>query len=180
MVANARAVSPVVRRARLHDLAELARMRIALQAHLKASNPRVWGLEPQSAPAIAAGYREIMTKSPERAAIHVAELPGGPGLAAMAMGRVAVRPEFAPSVTGLVDDVWVEPELRGRGLARELLAELVAFFRRHGAEIIVLDYVIANREAERLWSRLGFVPVQVGADARLDDLEAALRLKRAS
>ncbi|HRD78538.1 MAG TPA: GNAT family N-acetyltransferase [Hyphomicrobiaceae bacterium] len=164
-----------LRAARLSELPALAKMRIALQEHLKASNPHVWMLDRHSLPAIEANYRDMLTKGGDRICFLVAEAAGSTQPRAMAIGRVAERPEFTPAVTGLIDDVWVDPELRGGGIAKALLADLAAFFRRHNAETIVLDYVIGNREAERLWGSLGFTPVQVGADARLGDFERKLR-----
>ena len=170
--------SVVLRAALAEDAEELARMRIALQVHLKLSNPHVWALEPRAAPVIARRYREILAGAGEPAMIPVAEARGQRGLVGMAMGRVMERHEFTPPVTGLVDDVWVEPAHRGRGLAKALLGEVVAFFGRHRVETVVLDYVVGNHEAERLWRGLGFTPVQVGADARLGDLAAALGRRR--
>jgi hypothetical protein len=52
---------------------------------------------------------------------------------------------------------------------------LVRKFREHDAKGICLDYVIGNREAERLWTHLGLKPVLITANASLDAIEKKLK-----
>jgi hypothetical protein len=47
------------------------------------------------------------------------------------------------------------------------MARLVEFFERARIEVLVVDYVIGNTEAERTWNRLGFQPVLTVANAKL-------------
>ncbi len=67
--------------------------------------------------------------------------------------------------SGIIDDIWVEPEYRKQGVFRAMLRELVAFAEGHGANELILEYSIANKEAEAAWSRLGFKPTGVRAAA---------------
>jgi GNAT superfamily N-acetyltransferase len=74
---------------------------------------------------------------------------------------------------GMVGDAWVDPEHRGQGLCRLLLATLVELFRERGLTKLQLGYIHGG-EAGAVWERLGFSPVVVTATAALD----ALRLGR--
>jgi GNAT superfamily N-acetyltransferase len=92
----------------------------------------------------------------------------------MAVGAVCRHEEFTPGRSGHLDDVWVAPEHRGRGLTTRMLRGLLEFFRDAGVEVLSLNYVRGNAEAEAVWTRLGFTPVIVTAVTTLD--ETARRL----
>jgi ribosomal protein S18 acetylase RimI-like enzyme len=57
---------------------------------------------------------------------------------------------------GAIHDVWVEPEARGHGVARALLAAAVAALRAKGAPRVVLHSAAKNTEAQALFEGLGF------------------------
>ncbi|UYG08665.1 GNAT family N-acetyltransferase [Halomonas sp. M4R1S46] len=102
--------------------------------------------------------------------IIVAEVPGY-GL--VGMGDVAVwrnegiweQASAEVEKSGFIDDVWVEPEYRKRGIFTAILWELVAFAEHQGAQELVLEYSLANQEAKATWKTLGFKPTGVRAAA---------------
>ncbi|MEX1198939.1 MAG: GNAT family N-acetyltransferase [Pseudohongiellaceae bacterium] len=67
--------------------------------------------------------------------------------------------------SGIIDDIWVEPEFRKLGIFSAMLRELVTFAEDHGAGELILEYSVSNKEAEATWSRLGFTTTGVRAAA---------------
>jgi ribosomal protein S18 acetylase RimI-like enzyme len=61
-----------------------------------------------------------------------------------------------------IHDVVVAPDHRGRGIARDLLAEVDAIARERGACKLTLEVLDGNASARALYQRLGFVPYQLG------------------
>jgi len=67
--------------------------------------------------------------------------------------------------SGIIDDVWVEPDYRGLGVFRAILRELVAFAEENDVHELILEYSLANKEADTAWRKLGFTPTGVRAAA---------------
>lgn len=76
--------------------------------------------------------------------------------------------------SGIIDDVWVEPEFRKLGIFAALLRKLVDFAESHGAYELILEYSASNKEAKAAWSRLGFKTVGVRAAALTGSVQQAL------
>jgi ribosomal protein S18 acetylase RimI-like enzyme len=57
---------------------------------------------------------------------------------------------------GHVSLVYVRPEARGQGAGKELVRDLVAYFREQGVEHVSLNVEVPNEEALAYWRRLGF------------------------
>ncbi len=55
--------------------------------------------------------------------------------------------------------MWVAPELRGRGAGRELLEAALAWARDKGVRRVRLGVTVGNSSAYFLYTGLGFVPV---------------------
>ena len=62
--------------------------------------------------------------------------------------------------TGEIKRMWIDPEARGRGLARRLLAALEETARATGRTRVVLDTHSALVEATGLYERAGYRPVE--------------------
>ena len=73
----------------------------------------------------------------------------------VAVGCGAVR--FLDAETAEVKRMYVGPDARGRGVGRELLAELESFARGRGARRLVLETGPQQAEALALYERAGFV-----------------------
>lgn len=104
----------------------------------------------------------------------------------VAMGDLAVwhhpeyweNPERRGRVVGVIDDFWVEPRHRRRGLSRRIVAELLEFAAERGVRELSLEYALSNQEAAGIWSQLGFRPTGVSASASLADVQAQLGEKK--
>jgi putative acetyltransferase len=68
------------------------------------------------------------------------------------------------------------PRIRGRGLGREVLARAVEQARRLGFKVIVLETISVLREAIRLYTRFGFVPVPAAHISKRVDQAYMLKL----
>ena len=53
--------------------------------------------------------------------------------------------------------MWVAPDLRGSGVARELVEHVVEWSRAHGRTRVVLSVEAGNARAARLYEKCGFV-----------------------
>lgn len=80
--------------------------------------------------------------------------------------------------SGIIDDVWVEPDFRKLGVSSAILRELVAFAESQGIDELVLEYAASNKEAAAIWSKLGFKPTGVRAAAFTTVVQSALAKRR--
>jgi ribosomal protein S18 acetylase RimI-like enzyme len=145
-----------VRAATSEDAEELARMRLALQQHMQASNPHLLPMSRQAIANLPKQYR-LHLENPMRRII-VAEDRSGV-LIGMSMGMIADRDDLQPPRCGRIDDVWVESHWRRQGLAKQLIGNLVAFFESKDVATVVLEYSVGNTEAECAWNAIGFEPI---------------------
>jgi ribosomal protein S18 acetylase RimI-like enzyme len=152
---------------------DLVRMRLALQAHLARANRHLLALSAQRVAALTNFYLD--TLEDPKAQVLVAYDPGAEQVTGMAVGRILRQEEFNPPDWGRIDDVWVEPEYRRRGVCGAMMAQLLEFFARAKIEVLVLEYAVGNREAEQVWSRLGFQPVLTLANAGFEEVKRRLR-----
>nr|WP_227662839.1 GNAT family N-acetyltransferase [Marinobacter daqiaonensis] len=109
----------------------------------------------------------------------VAEVPGA-GL--VAMGYIYVlhnqgiweQTSHVEYRSGVIDDVWVEPDFRKLGIFRAILRRLVAFAESRGAYELILEYSASNKEAKAAWTRLGFKTIGVRAAAFTTSVQEVL------
>jgi len=59
---------------------------------------------------------------------------------------------------GMIHDLWVEPNRRRRGIARELVLAAIERFREAGVEQVRLDTSAKNEAAQKLFAFCGFRP----------------------
>lgn len=156
----------IVRQAEPGDLPVLVEFLVKLTVHVEGGAPQKLKKKERSK------LRELLSSALEEEdnLVVVAETSdAGP----VGMGRIyiwrsqgiweqASEQEFK---TGIIDDVWVEPEFRKLGVFSAMLRELVTFAENCGAVELVLEYATSNREAEATWSRLGFTTTGVRAAA---------------
>ena len=75
-----------------------------------------------------------------------------------ARGLVAcARDATAPTIVDLMA-MWVHPVVRGSGAADALVAEVIAWARADGAQLVRLQVVQENVRAQRVYTRHGFQP----------------------
>jgi ribosomal protein S18 acetylase RimI-like enzyme len=65
-------------------------------------------------------------------------------------------PTFLPKTWASVDDVFVEPEYRNRGMGRALLQSVQSWAKERGADGISLQVAAANSRGRKFYEDLGF------------------------
>ena len=70
---------------------------------------------------------------------------------------------------GLLHDILVDPDHRGRGVGRRLLDQTLSMLRSRGARQIVLSTAERNESAQRLFMRMGFRRTMIEMTRELDD-----------
>jgi len=66
---------------------------------------------------------------------------------------------FLPRRTGTIFELYVDPEKRRRGIARQAAQLAIRELQLHGPSKIQLEVVEGNEEAAALWTSLGFEKV---------------------
>ncbi len=105
------------------------------------------------------GYRWWLAKelAKEEAVIIVASR--GDVIGGYAYGRFEERDWMRLlDAHGKLHDVWVEPELRGSGVAEQLVRACIAELEAKGAARVLLDTAFSNARARRFFEKLGFAP----------------------
>ncbi len=68
-------------------------------------------------------------------------------------------PEYPLEVSehfGTIDDLYVLPEFRGRGVGRKLVVESLKTLKARGVKAVRLNVLKENKAAVKLYRRLGF------------------------
>lgn len=68
---------------------------------------------------------------------------------------------------GQLSDLWVEPDFRGRGIAKALIAEAEKRFREAGIRRMQIASISANTKAIDLYKSLGYAPYEVSLSKSL-------------
>jgi ribosomal protein S18 acetylase RimI-like enzyme len=165
-----------IREATADDLDVLTEMLYRLDAHVSGAPREILAMTEAGEAALRDRLRRLVDA--EEARLLVVTLGGE----VVAMGGIVVwgddgtwtTPERRARRTAVIDDVWVDEDHRRRGLTRRLLDALVDFAESAGAREIVLEYSLANPEAEATWARFGFRPTGVRAAATTASVRAAL------
>ena len=77
-------------------------------------------------------------------------------------------PSTTPTPCIYIDSAFVEPQARGQGVLRALVAALAELAGQHDARGLFVTYLPANRGALRAWQGLGFQPLVTVHQRRLD------------
>jgi ribosomal protein S18 acetylase RimI-like enzyme len=110
-------------------------------------------------PNVASMYQNWMTSrtSDARSVFLVADR--GDALAGFLIGTAEHEiPIYRLKEYGFIHDVWVEPEYRHEGIARQLTMMAIEKFAQMGLKQIRLDTATANDAARSLFTRCGFRP----------------------
>jgi ribosomal protein S18 acetylase RimI-like enzyme len=71
---------------------------------------------------------------------------------------------------GHLSDIYVAPEARRQGAARELIRETAMRLRGEGASIVMLDVQVTNEDAQAAYERLGFQTESLRLFAAIEQL----------
>jgi len=121
--------------------------------------------------------REYDTPTPGKAVLasRLGPLLSGPHVIALLTGEPAVavalltlRPNvWYDGPVALLDELYVAPELRGRGLGSGLLALAEDVTRQHGGELLEINVDGDDIDARRFYERHGFANSEPGEDQPL-------------
>ncbi|MFB6298678.1 MAG: GNAT family N-acetyltransferase [Halobacteriales archaeon] len=64
-------------------------------------------------------------------------------------------------VRGVIQNIYVEPAARGRGIGSALLAAAEAALDHAGADVVALEVMASNEAAQRLYEREDFTPHRI-------------------
>lgn len=94
-----------------------------------------------------------------------AVLAGSP---AVAVGLVTLRPNvWYAGPVALLDEMYVVPRLRGRGIGTAVVGMVMAAARTRGVDLVEINVDEGDVDAQRFYERLGFSSAQTaGSDER--------------
>jgi ribosomal protein S18 acetylase RimI-like enzyme len=70
-------------------------------------------------------------------------------------------PMYSLKEFGFIHDLWVDPEYRHLGYARQMVKQTIAHFTQIGIKQIRLDTASVNDVARKLFASIGFRPSQI-------------------
>lgn len=94
----------------------------------------------------------------------VAILAGRPPVG-VALGTVRPNVWYAGPVA-LLDELYVVPDQRGRGIGSAIIGELFAMARERGVDLIEINVDEGDVDAQRFYERHGFSATEGGSDER--------------
>jgi ribosomal protein S18 acetylase RimI-like enzyme len=140
---------PVVRRATPADLRRIGRLGALLVEEHHGFDPQRFPAASRGTPEGYASFISTQLEDPD-AAVLVADDGGGViGYAYAAVEGYDYMALRGPA--GVLHDVIVDPEHRGRGVGRLLLEAALEFLRSRGAPRVVLSTAEQNEAAQRLF-----------------------------
>lgn len=163
--------------ATVDDLRHVVELLLHLDAHVAGVSRDVLELTTNGRAALASHVRSLI-ENPYKLLL----LARHPRAGVIDMGSIALwkqeelweNPERQGQWYGVIDDVWVDPGFRRRGINRLIVAELAAFARAHQVEALQLEYSASNREAAAAWKRLGFRRVGIRAASTVTEVQHRL------
>jgi len=164
-----RVMSFSVRRARAGDLAELKRMRIALQELLLDKDPRVFRLSGDFLNELDSFYADVMARDENRIFVAADERDRPVG---MVMLRILDNARMDPRPMARIDDAWVDEPWRSRGVMKSLVLTCARFLVERRVPLVMLDWANNNPPSGECWQKLGFVPLMTMGFASPVDLAA--------
>jgi GNAT superfamily N-acetyltransferase len=146
-----------IRPGRRDDAAEAARLWMhSAQEHT--SHDRIYATAPGAERVMRRFLADLTSSS--HSFLFVAELDG------RTVGFISGElregsPTFRQKTWASVDDVFVEPDYRNRGMGRALLKSVEAWAKERGADGISLQVAAANGRGRKFYGELGFREVSV-------------------
>jgi ribosomal protein S18 acetylase RimI-like enzyme len=158
-----------IREAAEEDMKDMVRMRLSLKKHMSRRNPFLWELSRKRIDEQPGFYRKMMkNENIKLLVVYDSEANTNVG---MGFGWKQNHDDFIPDRSGRIEDIWIEPEHRRKGLCTKLILQLIDFFNSDGINSLVLEYGSGNIEAEHVWAQLGFHDVLKTANADISDVK---------
>jgi ribosomal protein S18 acetylase RimI-like enzyme len=141
------------------DIPTLARLARELYAHIESIDP-VWRTSPGAEDHLRVHLLDLFTT--RHATSYVA--CNGQGIVGFITGSITQRPPvILPRRDGLIDNAYVLPRWRRKGIGTRLCRMLLSWFTEQGVAEVRIHYQVSNRDANRFWERLGFRPWTIQA-----------------
>jgi GNAT superfamily N-acetyltransferase len=120
------------------------------------------------------GEYDTPSPGPEVLADRLRRLLAGPGTFAVLAGTppvavalVTLRPNvWYGGPVALLDELYVVPRLRSRGIGSAVVARMVAIARERGVERIEINVDEGDVDAQRFYGRHGFSATEAGSTER--------------
>jgi ribosomal protein S18 acetylase RimI-like enzyme len=158
---------PVVRRATPADLQRIGRLgALLVRGHYDFDPQRFLAVRPETP----AGYASFISTQLEDSDVAVLVADDGGDVIGYAYAAVEGYDYMAlRGPAGVLHDIIVDPEQRGRGVGRLLLEATLEFFRSRGAPRVVLFTAERNEAAQRLFASAGFRRTMIEMTREMDD-----------
>jgi ribosomal protein S18 acetylase RimI-like enzyme len=158
---------PIVRRATSADLPRIGRLGALLVDEHHDFDSRRFLAASNRTPAGYASFMGTQLEDPD-VAVLVADQSGNViGYAYAAVEGYDYMALRGPA--GVLHDVIVDPEHRGRGVGRLLLDASLAYLKSRGAPRVVLSTAVRNEPAQRLFASMGFRRTMIEMTRELDE-----------
>jgi ribosomal protein S18 acetylase RimI-like enzyme len=158
---------PIVRRAASPDLPRIGHLgALLIKEHYDFDPQRFLAAKPETS----AGYASFLSaqlEAPDKAVLVADDRGDVIGYAYAAIEGYDYMALRGPA--GVLHDIIVDPEHRGRGVGRLLLDATLEFFRSRGVPRVVLSTAEQNEAAQRLFARMGFRRTMIEMTRELDD-----------
>jgi ribosomal protein S18 acetylase RimI-like enzyme len=158
---------PIVRRAAPADLALIGRLgALLIKVHYDFDPRRFLAAKPETSAGYAA-FLSAQLEDPDKAVLVADDESDVVGYAYAAIEGYDYMALRGPA--GVLHDIIVDPEHRGRGTGRLLLDAALGFFRSRGVPRVVLSTAERNEAAQRLFTSAGFRRTMIEMTRELDD-----------
>lgn len=161
--------APIVRRATPADLTRVGRLGALLVEEHYGFDPQRFLAARPGTPEDYASFIGAQLEDPDKAVLVAddkGEVIGYTYAAVEGYDYMALR-----GPAGVLHDIIVDPEHRGRGVGRLLLDAALAFLRSRGVPRVVLSTAERNEAAQRLFKSAGFRRTMIEMTLEVDDPE---------
>ncbi|MEW6441094.1 MAG: GNAT family N-acetyltransferase [bacterium] len=136
------------------DIPALARLAKELYLYIESIDP-VWRTAPGAEDVLRAHLTDLYTK---RYAVTYLAVVNQEAIGFITGSIVQRPPVILPHRDGLVDNAYVKPPWRNKGIGARLCNMLMDWFVLQGIDEVRIHYQVSNREAAAFWERMGFLP----------------------
>jgi ribosomal protein S18 acetylase RimI-like enzyme len=158
---------PIIRRATPADLPGIGRLgALLIEEHYDFDPRRFLAARPRTS-ADYASFISTQLEDPDKAVLVADDNGDVVGYAYAAVEGYDYMALRGPA--GVLHDVIVDPERRGRGVGRLLIDAALEFLRSRGAPRVVLSTAERNEGAQRLFASMGFRRTMIEMTRELDD-----------
>jgi ribosomal protein S18 acetylase RimI-like enzyme len=158
---------PIIRRATPADLPRIGRLGALLVAEHYDFDPQRFLAASHRTPADYASFISRQLEDSDKAVLVADENGDVIGYAYAAVEGYDYMALRGPA--GVLHDLIVDPEHRGRGVGKLLLDAALEFFKSRGVPRVVLSTAEHNEGAQRLFARMGFRRTMIEMTRELDD-----------